>query len=135
MTYHKFWEERISNEDLKLADRVWAVAMARSKPNLHTPLGDDELAELVGKKMPNGETKPAARKSVWEAINKLIDSGLLDKNSTRKCLILPAEGFGNRRRGWKADCKNCTGKLSEENKDLIRPRHVGRFSYLSASSA
>lgn len=55
MSYQGHWEEQVYQTELPLWTRVYALAMARSEPNLHTRIGEAELA-VLGKP---GQTEPA----------------------------------------------------------------------------
>lgn len=125
MTPHKWWETRIHNPKLALADRILAVAMARCNPNLHCPLGKGDLdddgkyrGELVCLLVDENHDYPR-RESVYKAIKKLKEDGYLAPESSRDCLILPAEGFENNMRGQNKPCPQCSGKASKIKKTLV----------------
>jgi hypothetical protein len=53
MTFQGHWEAQIYQTTLPLWLRVYALAMARSEPNLHTGIGPQELA-VLGSRMDHG---------------------------------------------------------------------------------
>ncbi|MDT5411698.1 MAG: hypothetical protein QOG14_3918, partial [Mycobacterium sp.] len=70
MSYQGHWEEQVYQTELPLWTRVYALAMARSEPNLHTRIGEAELA-VLGKARPDGTRNPVDRRRFWEAIQRL----------------------------------------------------------------
>lgn len=118
MTFHSHWEERIGDERLYLRERLFAVAMARTNANLHTPVEEGELAQLLGK-WKDGEYKPADRRDLDKATKRNIELGLFEQGSDyRRCLILPPQGFDCRRQGSKTPCRRCEGRATRISKDF-----------------
>jgi hypothetical protein len=107
------WEAQIENSDLPYWMRVYAVAMARTEPNLHTPLESGELARLLGKKQPDGSTKPVDRRDLNEYIKRAVKPKLLDETSSVRCLVLPAPTTACRRPGFRKPCAYHTGEASK----------------------
>jgi hypothetical protein len=112
------WEEQIYNTDLPYWMRVFAVAMARSEPNLHTQLQPGELARLLGKPQPDGKLKPVDRRDLNEYVKKAVELQLLDETSSVRCLVLPASTAACRRRGYNKPCQYHTGKSSNIKRPL-----------------
>jgi hypothetical protein len=106
------WEEQIYNTDLPYWMRVYAVAMARSEPNLHTHLQPGELARLLGKRHPDGTLKPVDRRDLNEYVKKAIKLKLLDETSSSRCLVLPASTAACRRPGFNKQCDYHNGESS-----------------------
>jgi hypothetical protein len=106
------WEAKIENTDLPYWMRLYAVAMARSKPNLHTPMESGELARLLGKKQPDGSTKPVDRRDLNQYIKRAVELKFLDETSSVRCLVLPAPTTVCRRPGWRRPCAHHTGQAS-----------------------
>ncbi len=117
MTFQGHWEAQIYQTTLPLWLRVYALAMARSEPNLHTGIGPYELA-VLGEAGLDGSRKPVDRRRLWEAITRLVDLGWLDPTSDRKCLVLPAAGYACERRGSKKPCGHHTGQHSTAKGDI-----------------
>jgi hypothetical protein len=117
MSYQGHWEEQVYQTELPLWTRVYALAMARSEPNLHTRIGEAELA-VLGKARPDGTRNPVDRRRFWEAIQRLTDLGWLDPTSDRNCLVLSAAGHACERRGSKKRCDYHTGQLSTVKGDI-----------------
>jgi hypothetical protein len=137
MTFHGHWEEQIYQTTLPLWLRVYALAMARSEPNLHTGIGPQERA-VLGETQPDGSRKPVDRRRLWEAIRRLIDLGWLDRTSDRNCLVLPAAGYSCERQGSKKPCAYHTGQHSKIKGDItVVDRQAQNFlegeSYTSAA--
>lgn len=107
------WEEKIYNTDLPYWFRVFAVAMARSEPNLHTQLQPGELAKLLGKVQPDGTLKPVDRRDLDEYVKKAIKRELLDELSSPRCLVLPSSTAACRRPGFNKPCAFHTGESSK----------------------
>ncbi len=118
MTFQGHWEAQIYQTTLPLWLRVYALAMARSEPNLHTGIGSAELA-VLGETGPDGSRQPVDRRRLWEAITRLVDLGWLDPASDRNCLVLPSAGYACRRRGSKQPCKHHTGQHSKIKEDIV----------------
>lgn len=112
------WESQIANSDLPYWMRVYAVAMARSEPNLHAPFESGELAELLGKSLPDGSKKAVDRRDLNKYVKKAIALDLLDEISSVRCLVLPASRTACRRSGYKKPCAHHTGKASKIKKPL-----------------
>jgi hypothetical protein len=112
------WEEQIYNTDLPYWMRVFAVAMARSEPNLHTHLQGGELAKLLGKRQPDGTLKPVDRRDLNEYVKKAIKLKLLDETSSSRCLVLPASTAACRRPGFNKRCAYHTGESSRIKRPL-----------------
>jgi hypothetical protein len=117
MTFQGHWEAQIYQTTLPLWLRVYALAMARSEPNLHTGIGPQELA-VLGETQPDGSRKPVDRRRLWEAIRRLVEMGWLDPSSDRHCLVLPAAGYACERRGSKKPCAYHTGQHSKIKGDI-----------------
>ena len=118
MSYQAFWEGQIRNNELTLWQRIFAVAMARSEPNLHSPFQPGELARILGRTQLDGSLKPVGRVKVWEAIGHLIKIGWLDVSSDRLCLVLPVNGFACYRPGYKKQCAYHVGESSKVKKEI-----------------
>jgi hypothetical protein len=112
------WEAHIANADLPYWARVHAVAMARSQPNLHTSLETGELAELLGRKQPDGSTKPIDRRELNRYINRAVELNYLDETSSVRCLVLPASTIECRRRGNRKPCAYHTGQASKVKRPI-----------------
>jgi hypothetical protein len=137
MTFQGHWEAQIYQTTLPLWLRVYALAMARSEPNLHTGIGPQELA-VLGETQPDGSQKPVDRRRLWEAIRRLVNMGWLDPRSDRNCLVLPATGYACERRGSKKPCAYHTGQHSKIKGDIaVVDRQAQDFlegeSYTSAA--
>jgi hypothetical protein len=98
--------------------RVYAVAMSRSEPNLHAPFESGELAELLGKSLPDGSKKAVDRRDLNKYVKKAVALNLLDETSSVRCLVLPASRTACRRPGYKKPCAHHTGKASKIKKPL-----------------
>ncbi|MGO9157834.1 hypothetical protein [Mycobacterium sp.] len=112
------WEEKIYNTDLPYWMRVFAVAMARSEPNLHTQLQPGELASLLGKPQLDGTLKPVDRRDLNDYVKKAVKLQLLDETSSVRCLVLPASTAACRRRGYNKPCQYHTGESSKIKRPL-----------------
>jgi hypothetical protein len=118
------WEPQIANSDLPLWMRVFAVAMARSEPNLHAPFESGELAELLGKRLPDGSTKPVERRDLHKCVKRAVALDLLDETSSVRCLVLPASRTACRRSGYKKPCAYHTGQASKIKKPIAIKRTI-----------
>jgi hypothetical protein len=107
------WEAQIANADLPNWARIHAVAMARSEPNLHTPLETGELAKLLGKEQLDGSIKPVDRREINRYINRAVELKYLDETSSVRCLVLRADTMECRRQGYTKPCAFHTGKASK----------------------
>jgi hypothetical protein len=116
------WEPQIVNPDLPYWVRVHAVAMARSEPNLHTPLEAGELAGLLGRKQPDGSTKPVDRRDLNRYINRAVELNYLDETSSVRCLVLPADTMECRLKGNRKPCRYHTGHASKIKRPLAIKR-------------
>ncbi|MDF1924053.1 hypothetical protein PXH78_09310 [Mycolicibacterium smegmatis] len=124
MSFNQFWENQAFNTDLTLWQRVFAFAMSRHLPNLHTPFEPGQLEKLLGVQ-PDGTVKTIHRQKLWEAINHLKKIGWLDQSSDRECLVLPAEGFATGMRGNNKPCPHhCQEAPAPSNVVFIRDRSV-----------
>lgn len=112
------WEAQIANADLPYWARVHAVAMARSEPNLHTSLETGELAELLGRKQPDGSTKPVDRRDLNRYISRAVELNYLDETSSVRCLVLPVSMTECRRRGNRKPCAYHTGQASKVKRPI-----------------
>jgi hypothetical protein len=118
------WEEQIYNTDLPYWMRVFAVAMARSQPNLHTQLQPGELAKLLGKPQSDGTVKPVDRRDLHRYVKRAVKMKLLDETSSVRCLVLPETTTGCRRPGHMRPCGHCTGRSSNVKRPIaIRQRN------------
>jgi hypothetical protein len=118
------WEEQIYNTDLPYWMRVYAVAMARSEPNLHTTLQPGELAKLLGKPQSDGTVKPVDRRDLYRYVKQAVKMKLLDETSSVRCLILPETTTVCRRPGFRSPCGHCTGRSSKVKRSIaIRQRN------------
>lgn len=113
------WEEQIYNTDLPYWMRIFAVAMARSEPNLHTQLQPEELARLLGKQQPDGTLKPVDRRDLHEYVKRAVKLKLLDETSSVRCLVLRASAAACRLRGYSKACQYHTGESSKEKRPLV----------------
>lgn len=118
MSFQPGWEEQIYNTDLPYWMRVFAVAMARSEPNLHTQLQPGELASLLGKPQPDGTLKPVDRRDLDKYVKKAVKLQLLDETSSVRCLVLPASTAACGRRGHNKPCQYHTGESSKIKRPL-----------------
>jgi hypothetical protein len=131
------WEEQIYNIDLPYWMRVFAVAMARSEPNLHTHLQPGELASLLGRPQPDGTLKPVDRRDLNEYVKRAVKLKLLDETSSIRCLVLPASTAACRRPGYNKPCQYHTGESSKVKRPLAikqpAPTPVNRANSSDAS--
>jgi len=118
------WEVHIANADLPYWARVHAVAMARSEPNLHTPLETGELARLLAREQPDGSTKPVDRRDLNRYISRAVELNYLDETSSVRCLVLPTATTECRRKGYQKPCAYHTGKASKIKKPIVIKRTV-----------
>jgi hypothetical protein len=118
------WEEQIYNADLPYWLRVFAVAMARSEPNLHTHLQPGELAKLLGKAHPDGTLKPVDRRDLSRYVKKAITLMLLDETSSPRCLVLPAVTTACRRSGFNKPCDYQAGASSKLKRPIAIKQSV-----------
>jgi hypothetical protein len=116
------WEAQIANAALPYWARVHAVGMARSEPNLHTPLETGELAELLARKQPDGSTKPVDRRDLNRYINRAVELNYLDETSSVRCLVLPAPMTECRRKGNRKPCAYHTGQASRIKRPIAIKR-------------
>jgi hypothetical protein len=107
------WEPQIYNTDLPYWHRVWAVAMARSQPNMHTPLQPGELAKLLGKPQSDGTIKSVDRRDLHRYVKQAVEMKLLDETSCVRCLVLPETTTACRLPGFRSPCGYHTGKSSK----------------------
>jgi hypothetical protein len=88
MHFHHVWLERAKDPRLPGYLRVAAVAYGRHLGNGHAPLGEGELAHLLGVRDPaTGSWR--ANANVNRSIRTAIDYGLLAPGSSRRCLVVP----------------------------------------------
>jgi hypothetical protein len=113
------WEAQITNVDLPNWLRIHAVAMARSEPNLHTPLETGELAKLLGTKQSDGSIKPLDRREVNRCINRAVELKYLDETSSVRCLVLRDDTMECRLQGYTKPCAFHTGKASRIKKPIV----------------
>jgi hypothetical protein len=113
------WEAQIENSDLPHWMRVYAVAMARSEPNLHTALESGELARLLGKTQPDGSTKPVDRRDLNKYIQRAVELKLLDETSSPRRLVLPASTAACRRPGFNKPCAYHIGASSKIKRPIV----------------
>jgi hypothetical protein len=113
MSHQIGWEPMIVDTRLPHWMRVYAVAMARSEPNLHTTLETGELAQLLRKMLPDGSTKPVDRRDLNHYIKKAVELNLLDESSSVRCLVLPPATTACRRQGYRRRCAYHSGKASK----------------------
>jgi hypothetical protein len=118
------WEEQIYNRKLPYWMRTYAVAMARSEPNLHTQLQPGELAKLLGTPQPDGTVKPVDRRDLSEYVKRAVEMNLLDETSSVRCLVLPATTTANRRPGFNSACSYHSGKSSKIKKRIAIKQKV-----------
>jgi hypothetical protein len=118
------WEPQIANSDLPNWLRVFAVAMARSEANLHSPFESGELAELLGKTQRDGSTKAVDRRDLDKYVKRAVEKGFLDEASSVRCLVLPESRTACRRRGYQKPCAYHTGKASKIKKPIVIKRTV-----------
>lgn len=128
------WEPQIVNADLPYWARVHAVAMARSEPNLHTILETGELAQLLGRKLPDGSTKPLDRRDLNRYINRAVELNYLDETSSVRCLVLPASVIDCRRKGYRKPCAYHTGQASKIKRPIVIKRSPQTSMYRTNSS-
>jgi hypothetical protein len=130
------WEEQIYNTDLPYWTRVCAVAMARSEPNLHTPLQPGELAKLLGKPQSDGTVKPVDRRDLNGYVKTAVKMKLLDETSSVRCLVLPETHTACRRPGFRSPCGYCTGRSSKVKRSIaIRQRNENPAVFRANSDA
>jgi hypothetical protein len=113
------WEQQIYNTDLPYWLRVFAVAMARSEPNLHTHMQPGELAKLLGKAHPDGTLKPVDRRDLSRYVKKAVALMLLDETSSPRCLVLPASTTACRRSGCNKPCDYHAGASSKLKRPIV----------------
>ena len=128
------WEEQIYNTDLPYWFRVWAVAMARSEPNLHTPLQPGELAKLLGKPQSDGTVKPIDRRDIYRYVKQAVKMNLLDETSSVRCLVLPATTTASRRPGFRSPCGYHTGRSSKVKRSIAIRQQNGNPAVFRANS-
>lgn len=112
------WEEQVYNTDLPYWMRVYAVAMARSEANLHTPLEPGELGKLLGKPQADGAIKPVDRRDLNEYVKKAVNMKLLDQASCVRCLVLPEATTACRRLGFRKRCPYHSGEASKAKRPI-----------------
>lgn len=112
------WEEQIYNVTLPYWMRVFAVAMARSGPNMHTPLETGELGRLLGKRQSDGSIKPVDRRDLYSYVKKAVGMKLLDETSSQRCLVLPFATTECRLPGYKTKCRYHTGEGSKPKRPI-----------------
>ena len=118
MTFQGHWEAQIYQTTLPLWLRVYALAMARSEPNLHTGIGEAELA-VLGETQADGNC--ANQWTVGDSGKRSsgsLDLGWPDPTSDRSCLVLSAAGHACERRGNKKPCRYHTGQHSTTKYDI-----------------
>lgn len=118
MSIQSGWEAQIYNSALPHWMRVYAVAMGRSEPNLHTPLESGELAKLLGHKQADGSIKPLDRRDLNRYVKRAVDLQLLDEASSVRCLVLPVSTMACRRPGFRKACSYHTGAASKVKKPI-----------------
>jgi acetyl-CoA acetyltransferase len=79
MSLQSGWEAQLYNSELPYWMRVYAVAMGRSEPNLHTLLEPGELAKLLGHKQADGSIEPLDRRDLHRYVKRAVDLQLLDE--------------------------------------------------------
>jgi hypothetical protein len=131
------WEPQIVNSDLPYWARVHAVAMARSGPNLHTPLETGELARLLGREQPDGSIKPIDRRDLHGYINRAVELNYLDTTSNLRCLVLPVSVMECRLKGNRRPCAYHTGQASRIRKPIAikRPSQSPMFRTNSSDAS
>ena len=72
---------KVESVDLYL--RAYFLAVSRAKPNRHASFTRYELGRLLNKC-----GKPARKREIYAAIEKCVESKLLDKESNSACLVL-----------------------------------------------
>jgi hypothetical protein len=97
MVYEGGAENLAQNPNIELFLRLFWLAMWFAKPNGHANFQPGAIRELL----------EANDRSVRKARIKAIDNGLLLPMSSDKCLVLPADLFGNRLRGHDSPCEIC----------------------------
>lgn len=117
MTFSRFHENRIGDyERLNLDERLYSLAMARTKHNLHTPVERGEVAQLLGR-MKNGVWVAAPRTSLLAACQRNIRNELFEPDSdVNRCLILSSRAFYINLKGRNAPCKKCGGRSTSQRK-------------------
>ena len=136
MTYQGHWEAQIYQTTLPLWSRVYALAMARSEPNLHTSLQPGELAKLLGKPQSDGTVKPVDRRDLYRYVEQAVKMKLLDETSSVRCLVLPETTTACRRPGFRSPCGYCTGRSSKVKRSIaIRQRNENPAVFRANSDA
>jgi hypothetical protein len=116
------WEGQLFDTRLPHWMRVYAVAMARSGPNLHTPLEVGELARLLGKKQSDGSMKPVERRDLTKYINRAVELNFLDEKSSVRCLVLPDSLAACGLPGNRKPCAYHTGQASKIKRPIAMKR-------------
>lgn len=116
------WEEQIYNEDLPTYLRIFAVAMARSHPNLHTVLQPNELRMLVGSHDAEGAFHPIDSRDIGKYVDRAAHLGLLDESSNPRCLVLPSKTTACRLPGRHKPCAEHTGRASKPKHPIVVKR-------------
>ena len=128
------WEEQIYNTNLPYWMRVYAVAMARSEPNLHTSLQPGELAKLLGKPQSDGTVKPVDRRDMYRYVKQAVKMKLLDETSSVRCLVLPDTTTACRRPGFRSPCGYHTGRSSKVKRSIAVKQRGGDDTVFRANS-
>jgi hypothetical protein len=128
------WEEQIYNTNLPYWMRVYAVAMARSEPNLHTSFQPGELAKLLGKPQSDGTVKPVDRRDIYRYVKQAVRMKLLDETSSVRCLVLPEATTASRRSGFRSPCGYHTGRSSKVKRSIAIKQRGGDDIVFRANS-
>jgi hypothetical protein len=93
------------SDELSTDSRLLCHCLARAGNTGHAMFDPGELADKLAR--PNkltGEIRPLDRKTVREAIGRLVRAGLAAEGSTAQCVVLPWD-FWERRFGGTPHCK------------------------------
>lgn len=87
MVDRRFWARLASNPSYPAHLRLWWLAMARMQPNQHASFKPGEIGRLLA----TASGSPMDRSNVKRALRKAEAEGLLERNSTSRCVIVGFE--------------------------------------------
>ena len=93
--YQGVWLERAANPVLPDWLRLAALAFGKHKANGHANFGTGEIANLLGRRSPDGQLKPLSGSAVSNAIRRAKELGFIADQSHARCLVVPPHAVTN----------------------------------------
>lgn len=88
--YQEPWAEDALNPAYPMPLRVAFLAFGRHRANGHATFRQGEVANVLGHFDDHGTWVPADRRTVYRAIARAVEYGLLDEGSKTLCLVVPS---------------------------------------------